>query len=140
MHPRLVALGNAPPGTCRLCLVDTGHGRLQPACATALIDGMDVQTDTDDVRSNIQSVLSLLRANHPNDCMTCESNGRCEVWKLLSAAGVSVVCENCLITPSAQHIQFQDLLLRYKVGDKLPKLQDYSKVSSTYDHKILLYM
>lgn len=99
-HPRLVALGSTPPGTCRLCLVDTG-GRLQPACATPLSDGVHVQTDTPAVLDNIRSVLSLLRANHPNDCMTCESNGHCE---------------------------FQDLLLRYKVGDRLPKLCDYSQV------------
>lgn len=100
-HPRLLALGSKPPGTCRLCLVDTGGGRLQPACATPLCNGTQVQTDTPAVLDNIHSVLSLLRANHPNDCMTCESNGHCE---------------------------FQDLLLRYKVGDWLPKLREYSQV------------
>lgn len=62
---------------------------------------MKVQTDTTAVLDNIRSVLSLLRANHPNDCMTCESNGRCE---------------------------FQDLLSRYHVGDRLPKLREYSQV------------
>ena len=45
-HPRLPTT----PGTCRICLVETGGGRLQPACATPAWDGMSVQTATPKVK------------------------------------------------------------------------------------------
>lgn len=55
-HPRLPL----HPGTCRLCLVEEG-GRLRPACATPVTDGMRVETDTAAVKESIHSVLALLR-------------------------------------------------------------------------------
>ncbi len=44
----------------------------QPACATPVKDGARVQTDTEEVQHNIRSILTLLKANHPDDCMQCE--------------------------------------------------------------------
>ncbi|KAL4447934.1 hypothetical protein ABPG75_005153 [Micractinium tetrahymenae] len=107
-HPRLPTT----PGTCRICMVDTGPGHLQPACATPAWDGMKVQTATDRVQENIRGVLSLMKANHPADCMNCDASGRCE---------------------------FQDLISRYNVKDVLPKLRAYShewdaEVEADYDH------
>lgn len=93
-HPRLPTT----PGTCRLCLVEEG-GRLKPACATPVTDGMHVETDTAQVKDSVRGVLALLKANHPMECMTCEVNGRCE---------------------------FQDLIRRYNVTDQLPRLRHFS--------------
>ncbi len=36
---------------------------------------LQVQTDTPAVKDSIRGVLSLLKANHPADCMTCDVNG-----------------------------------------------------------------
>lgn len=36
---------------------------------------LQVQTDTPKVKESIRGVLSLLKANHPADCMTCDVNG-----------------------------------------------------------------
>ena len=95
-HPRLPST----PGTCRLCLVeDDKSGRLVPACATPVSDGMSFQTDTPAVKESIKSVLSLLKANHPMDCMNCEADGRCE---------------------------FQSLIRRYNITDALPRLRHLS--------------
>lgn len=55
-----------------------GGGQLKPACATPVWEGLSVQTDTERVKESIRGVLSLLKANHPADCMTCDVNGRCE--------------------------------------------------------------
>ena len=55
-----------------------GGGQLKPACATPVWEGLSVQTDTEKVKESIRGVLSLLKANHPADCMTCDVNGRCE--------------------------------------------------------------
>lgn len=41
----------------------------QPACATPAWEGMEVQTATDKVQESIRGVLSLMKANHPSDCM-----------------------------------------------------------------------
>lgn len=59
-HPRLPTT----PGTCRLCLVEEA-GRLRPACATPVTEGMAVETDTPAVKHNVHSMLQLLKANHP---------------------------------------------------------------------------
>ena len=40
-------------------------------CPSAL----QVETDTPRVKESIRGVLSLLKANHPADCMTCDVNG-----------------------------------------------------------------
>lgn len=39
---------------------------------------MEVVTDSAKVREGRRSVLALMEANHPADCLTCDSNGRCE--------------------------------------------------------------
>ena len=30
------------------------------------------------VQENIRGVLSLMKANHPADCMNCDASGKCE--------------------------------------------------------------
>lgn len=45
---------------------------IQPACATPVCEGACVATDTEEVQHNIRSILTLLKANHPDDCMKCE--------------------------------------------------------------------
>lgn len=106
-HPRLPHT----PGTCRICLVEES-GKLRPACATGVTEGMVVETDTDTVRKSVRGILSLLKANHPLDCMTCDVSGRCE---------------------------FQDLLRRYNVGEGLPALRHFShewddEIQSDFEH------
>jgi len=71
------------PGTCRLCLVEVASGKLVPACATAVSEGMKIETDTERVRTSVRTMLSLLKANHKYDCMTCEAAGRCEFQDLI---------------------------------------------------------
>ncbi|EFN55045.1 hypothetical protein CHLNCDRAFT_24040 [Chlorella variabilis] len=73
-HPRLPTT----PGTCRLCLVEVAGGALKPACATPVCHGLEVTTDSPQVKDSIRGVLALLKANHPADCMTCDVSGRCE--------------------------------------------------------------
>ncbi|EFN56510.1 hypothetical protein CHLNCDRAFT_34957 [Chlorella variabilis] len=83
-HPRLPTT----PGTCRICMVETGGGQLKPACATPAWEGMEVQTATDKVQESIRGVLSLMKANHPSDCMNCDASGRCEFQDLISRYNV----------------------------------------------------
>ena len=74
-HPRL----GESIGACRVCVVEVeGARNLQPACVTKVRDGMVIKTSSDRVKTARKFNLALLLSEHPNDCMTCEANGRCE--------------------------------------------------------------
>jgi len=81
-HPRLPSTG-----VCRVCLVDVDQGngwsKLVSSCTTPASNGMKVTTDSSKVKESVKWALSLMRANHPNSCMTCDANGRCEFQELL---------------------------------------------------------
>ncbi|ONN26517.1 ferredoxin [Thermosipho affectus] len=78
-HPEL-----EPIGACRICVVEIEGARtLQPACTTKITDGMKIRTNSDRVENAIKFNLSLIMANHPNDCMYCEADQRCELKKLV---------------------------------------------------------
>ncbi len=69
-----------PAGLCRLCLVEIEKVRgLQPACSTAVREGMVVHTDTAPVLHNRRMVLELLCTNHPLDCPVCDAAGDCRL-------------------------------------------------------------
>jgi len=77
--------GVSEGGLCRVCLVDVGGGRLAPACATPASAGMEVKTDTKEVKRTVRGVLALLRASGSHaDCATCEASGECELQDLLA--------------------------------------------------------
>jgi NADH-quinone oxidoreductase subunit G len=50
-------------GHCRLCMVETGEGVLEPACSTAPRPGMTVKTNTDKLRRHRRTIIKLLLAN-----------------------------------------------------------------------------
>lgn len=67
-------------GACRMCVVEVNGGsRLLPSCATAVTEGMQIRTDTDAVLEARRTILELLLANHPEDCMTCQKAGDCKL-------------------------------------------------------------
>ncbi|KAI8475667.1 MAG: iron only hydrogenase large subunit domain-containing protein, partial [Monoraphidium minutum] len=75
--------GRSTPGSCRVCMVDV-NGVHKPACCTPAVEGSFISTDTPSVKETVRGTLALLRANHPEDCMTCDANGRCEFQTLIS--------------------------------------------------------
>ena len=77
-HPSL-----PPDGACRVCLVEVkGSPTLQTACTFPVTDGLEVVTDSPEVINARRTVVELLLADHPLDCMTCESAGACELQDL----------------------------------------------------------
>ncbi|PTM96254.1 NADH-quinone oxidoreductase subunit NuoG [Mycoplana dimorpha] len=74
--------------SCRMCLVEIeGQRRLQPACATAIMDGMVVRTNTPLIEETRSSMLDMLLANHPLDCPICDKGGECELQDMVMAYG-----------------------------------------------------
>lgn len=58
------------PTSCFVCVVRVNGGeRLLPACATQVADGMQVESDTDDVRAARRMALELLFGDHLGDCL-----------------------------------------------------------------------
>lgn len=76
-------------GSCRVCVVEIEGARNLPAsCVTPVAQGMVVHTNTPAVREARRTVVELLLAAHPHDCLKCERNGRCELQNLAMRLGI----------------------------------------------------
>lgn len=72
-----------PSGSCRICVVEVdGIRNLVPACAYPISDGMKITTNSERIRLARKTIVELLIANHPNDCLHCHKNLQCELQKL----------------------------------------------------------
>jgi len=66
--------------SCRMCLVEvTGRPKLEPACATVVMEGMEVLSHSQKVVTSREDMLEILLANHPLDCPVCDKSGECEL-------------------------------------------------------------
>jgi formate dehydrogenase major subunit len=54
-----------PVGVCRMCVVDTGGRVFAAACVRPCEDGMEVRTDTEELRRNRRVLTELLLADQP---------------------------------------------------------------------------
>jgi len=74
-HPSLSVSGN-----CRVCLVEIEKmPKLVISCATAAMDGMVVQTQSEKVVAARNAVMEFLLINHPLDCPICDEAGECKL-------------------------------------------------------------
>ncbi len=81
--------GLTPTGSCRMCVVEVeGQRNLIPSCAFPVYEGMKVQTNSAAVRRARKTIIELLIANHPPECLTCVRNGNCELQTLAKEYGV----------------------------------------------------
>lgn len=75
--------------SCRICVVEVkGSKNLIPACMTAVRDGMNVETDSLMVIEARKTIIELMLANHPQDCLTCGKNGDCRLQDYAYLYGV----------------------------------------------------
>lgn len=59
-----------PPASCMVCLVkDVKTGANLPACATEVVDGMELDSETDEVHALRRTALELLLSDHVGDCL-----------------------------------------------------------------------
>ncbi|MBE6408103.1 MAG: 2Fe-2S iron-sulfur cluster binding domain-containing protein [Lentisphaerae bacterium] len=84
-------IGNKP-ASCRICVVEVEKRRnLAPACATPVMEGMVVHTNTQRALKARRTVLELMLSDHPNDCLTCPKNRECSLQKLAAEFGINEV-------------------------------------------------
>lgn len=78
-----------PSGACRMCVVEVdGFNNLPTSCSTAVYEGMKVKTHSPKVINARKTILELVLANHPDDCLYCTRNNQCELQTLSSTLGV----------------------------------------------------
>jgi NADH-quinone oxidoreductase subunit G/NADP-reducing hydrogenase subunit HndD len=81
--------GLAPTGACRMCVVElVNQNRLVPSCAYPVAEGMKVRTHSPRVLRARKTIVELLLADHPDDCLYCVRNGHCELQDLAEQLGV----------------------------------------------------
>ncbi len=81
--------GLLPSGACRICVVEVeGQKGLLPACSHPVQDGMVIQTHSARAVETRKTLVELLLANHPDDCLYCVRSGTCELQDLARAYGV----------------------------------------------------
>jgi iron-only hydrogenase group A len=79
----------SPTGACRLCVVElVDQNRLVPSCAFPVGEGMDIQTHSPRVLQARKMIVELLLSSHPDDCLYCTRNNRCELQTLAADLGV----------------------------------------------------
>ena len=94
-HPDL-----KPGASCGICVVRqlvpsrTEPGKFVPspkllrACCTEAVEGMKIVTHDPDIVQVRRTVLELILANHPNDCLQCPRSGRCELQDIAADFGI----------------------------------------------------
>ena len=72
-HEKLSVAAN-----CRMCMVDVENApKPLPACATPVVDGMKVYTESQRAVDAQKSTMEFLLINHPLDCPICDQGGEC---------------------------------------------------------------
>ncbi len=107
-HPKL-----KPVGMCRMCLVEVGTPKVDPAtkqvvkdeagnvviawmpklqtaCTTTVSEGMSVRTNTRQVADAREDILEFLLTSHPLDCPICDKGGECPLQNLTMGYGPGV--------------------------------------------------
>jgi iron-only hydrogenase group A len=77
-HPDQVIKAN-----CRVCVCEVeGMDLLQTACSTPVREGMKIRTNSPVVQEARRTILQLILAHHPQDCLNCIRNKNCELQTL----------------------------------------------------------
>ncbi len=75
-------------GACRMCVVDTGARALQAACVLPATDGMNVKTNTPQIKEYRKTLLELVLSAHEKKCLSCVRSQNCELQRLCRELGV----------------------------------------------------
>ena len=73
----------AVKANCRICVCEVeGQRLLQAACSQPVWDGMEIKTHSPRVLEARKTILELILAHHPQDCLNCIRNQNCELQDL----------------------------------------------------------
>jgi len=73
---------------CRICVVEAdGRGKLIAACANDVWEGVSIVTVNQRLLNIRKTIIELILANHPQDCLSCIRNKKCELQSLALSFG-----------------------------------------------------
>ncbi|MCK5428767.1 MAG: FAD-dependent oxidoreductase, partial [Anaerolineales bacterium] len=94
---------------CRVCLVEVKNARNpMPACVTQVMDGMVIETRTEEIDNIRRVVLELLLSEHYGDCVA--------PCKMACPAGIDIQGQIALIADG----RYEESLIRIKESNPLP--------------------
>lgn len=73
--------GVRPQGSCRICSVKV-NGRFMAACTTPVQDGMNIQSQTEELEAIRKMIVELLFVEGNHFCPSCDRSGNCELQAL----------------------------------------------------------
>ncbi len=73
--------GVKPKGCCRMCTIKINN-KFMTACTTPVADGMEVESDTNEINDIRKSIIELLFVSGNHFCPACEKSGNCELQAL----------------------------------------------------------
>jgi len=81
--------GLSEVGACRICLVQvSGRRVLVAACVYPVAEGMEIQTNTPEIRASRKHTLELIVSDHKRECLSCVRSGSCRLQTLCHDFGV----------------------------------------------------
>ncbi|MDQ5986253.1 MAG: formate dehydrogenase (NADP+) alpha subunit [Syntrophus sp. SKADARSKE-3] len=81
--------GTTKVGACRVCVVEVEGARsLVASCTMPVAPGMVVKTNTKKVLDARRMVVEFIWSSGDHNCLTCESNGDCELQDLVYRMGI----------------------------------------------------
>jgi iron-only hydrogenase group A len=103
-------------GACRVCLVEIeGNRSLQASCVFPVGEGLVVHTNSRKVQQARKFTVEMLLSAHPQDCLICVKNRKCELQKLSEELGI-------------REIRFQGEKPKGRIDDSNPSVvRDSSK-------------
>jgi NADH dehydrogenase/NADH:ubiquinone oxidoreductase subunit G len=74
---------------CRICVVECdGRRKLIAACANDVWEGVNIVTANQYLFEVRKTIIELILANHPQDCLSCMRNKNCELQSLAMKFGI----------------------------------------------------
>ncbi len=97
-----------PFGACRMCVVEVKGMRGYPAaCTTPVVEGMEVNTNSQAIHSARVDILQLILSEHPSSCLICDERVDCQSKQgTVRKAGLTTGCRYC---PSDGQCELQDV-------------------------------
>ncbi len=81
--------GFSPTGSCRFCVVEVaGRPALVPSCTYPAEAGLVIQTHSSRVVEARRTIIGLLLADHPGDCLACPRSEACRLQELAAELDV----------------------------------------------------
>ena len=99
--------GLSVAGVCRFCMVKVkGRPKLEISCNLQAMEGMEVDTISDEVKDSHKWALEFHLANHPLDCPICDQAGECELQNYYMSDGKykSQMTEEKVLKPKALNV------------------------------------